>query len=266
MDETVLTRTNARAAKGEAVRARLGVWGRALLDQILPPVCLKCRVPVDAPGQLCSTCWQDITFLADPQCAVCGLPFPFETAPETQCAACIGDPPAYDRARAAMLYDEASRGLILAFKHGDRLEGAASFARWMMRAGAALVSPDSLLVPVPLHRWRLLHRRYNQAALLAQAIHRETGLAWDPRILRRVRATPSQGSLTAAGRRRNVAGAFVPHDDADLKLDGRRVILVDDVLTTGATVEACANVLRRGGAQRVDVLTLARTAQGRMPH
>lgn len=247
----------------EPFAARLRRWSGLVLDALLPPVCLRCRAPVATPGQLCAACWPAVTFLHDPQCARCGLPFPFEAAEDTLCAACIGDPPAYGRARAAMLYDEDSRALILAFKHGDRLESAGPLATWMARAGAPLLASAPLLVPVPLHQRRLLQRRYNQSALLAQALARQTGLDWDPLVLRRVKPTRSQHGLSAGGRRRNVAGAFQIASGRAGHVAGRPILLIDDVLTTGATVEACAGVLRRAGAVQVDVLTVARTAQPR---
>ncbi|MGF1457213.1 MAG: double zinc ribbon domain-containing protein [Alphaproteobacteria bacterium] len=247
----------------EPVTARMRRWGALVLDALLPPICLACRAPVETPGQLCSSCWPAITFIADPHCACCGLPFEFQTPRDTQCAACLGDPPAYDRARAAMVYDDESRSLILAFKHGDRLESAKPLAAWMARAGVPLMAGDPLLVPVPLHRRRLLHRRYNQSALLAQALAQDTGLDWDPLVLQRVKQTRSQHGLSAGGRRRNVAGAFMVAPARAGRVAGRAILLIDDVLTTGATVEACARVLRKAGATSVDVLTVARTPQAR---
>ncbi len=232
-----------------------------MLDLLLPPQCLNCRAAVDRQGELCADCWQAIRFLAEPCCARCGYPFDYDEGVDALCAACLGAPPDYDRARAVMAYDDASRHLLLSFKHGDRLEGAPSYGRWLERAGRPLLETADLIVPVPLHRWRLLKRRYNQAALLAQALARRTGLPAVNDLLRRKRATPSQGGLSAAGRRANVRGAFAVRPAYADRLAGRRVLLVDDVMTTGATVNAVATVLRRHGVLGVDVLTLARVVR-----
>ena len=231
-----------------------------LLDLLLPPRCLGCGAPVAATGTLCTACWRAITFLGAPCCACCGYPFDFDLGPGGLCGACLAAPPQFDRARAVMRYDEASRHLILALKHGDRLHLAPALAQWMQRAGAELLADADLVLPVPLHWTRLFARRYNQAAVLAQAIAKAGGPPFAATHLIRRRRTPSQGNKNATARRRNVAGAFAVKD-AD-KLSGKRVVVIDDVLTTGATVEECARVLKRAGAVRVDVLTLARVARG----
>lgn len=239
--------------------------GGTALDALLPPRCLNCGAAVTAAGTLCVGCWRGITFLGDPCCACCGRPFDFAPAPETLCAACAGERPPFARARAALRYDEASRRLVLAFKHGDRLHLAPALAQWMHRAGAALIAEADVIVPVPLHWTRLFARRYNQAAVLAQALARMPAAGGAPPLvgadwLRRRRRTPSQGRRNAAARRRNVAGAFALRPGCTVK--GRRVLLIDDVFTTGATVAECARTLRRAGAAAVDVLTLARTTRG----
>jgi ComF family protein len=174
----------------------------------------------------------------------------------SQCGACLDHPPAYESARAAIAYNANSRRLVLQFKHGDRTGLAGPFARWMAGAGRELLAEADLLIPVPLHRWRLFRRRYNQAALLARALSRLAGVAWAPTALRRIRRTQPQGTMGRQGRQRNVQGAFRVNDG--IRLVGKRVVLIDDVLTTGATVEACVWVLKDAGARRVDVLTLAR--------
>jgi ComF family protein len=244
------------------------VAGRAVLDALLPPRCLGCGCNVGAPGTLCPGCWEQVVFLGPPMCGCCG--FPFELAPDaelgdTLCAACHADPPPYARARAVMAYDAGSRGLVLGFKHADRTEAAPAFAQWMARAGHELLSDAHLIAPVPLHRWRLLARRYNQSALLANQLGRLTGVPVVPDLLVRRRNTPSQGHLSRAGRSRNVAGAFAVPPRRAWRVRGRSVVLVDDVLTTGATVAACARVLKRAGARRVDVLTLARVVRPTAP-
>ncbi len=167
----------------------------------------------------------------------------------------------FARARAVLVYDDASRDLILGFKHADRTEAAPAFGRWLARAGGELVETADLIVPVPLHWTRFVTRRYNQAALLGRALARETTLPLVPDLLIRRRRTPSQGGLDFAGRARNVRGAFRLNPRLAGGVRGRRVLLVDDVYTTGATVSACARVLLRGGAAQVDVLTLARVVR-----
>jgi ComF family protein len=228
------------------------------LDLALPPRCIGCGERVDMSGLACAACWSKLTFIAPPFCVTCGAPFDFAVEGMRTCAACYAAPPAWDRARAAVLYDEGSRGLILGFKHGDRLHAAPAFGAWAARAGAELLEDADLIVPVPLHRWRLLKRRYNQAALIAEHAGRRTGITHLPDLLERHRATPSQGDMGPAARARNVAGAFRLNPRHADRVKGSRIVLVDDVLTTGATIAACCKVLRRGGASRIDVLTLAR--------
>ena len=257
---------------------------RLALDLLLPPRCLGCGLLVEDQGALCPACWSAITFVADPLCSCCGLPFAYgagdgdpAAAADLLCGACSAEPPAFARARAVMRYDEASRPLLLAFKHGDRVEGAATFAAWMARAGADLVAASELIAPVPLHWRRLFARRYNQSALLAAALARNNAdslarnnadsLARNseatlvPDLLLRRRATPSQGRLSRAERQRNVAGAFAVHPGRAALLAGRRLLLVDDVMTTGATVGACARAALKAGAASVDVLVLARAVR-----
>jgi ComF family protein len=235
---------------------------RLFLDALLPARCLGCGELVDEPGSLCVRCWEGVRFLGPPCCAACGYPFEYAMPDGTLCGACLWRRPAYDRARAVFRYDETSRELVLRFKHGDRTEAAPAFARWLARAGAQTIETAALIAPVPLHRWRLFRRRYNQSALLALALGRVTAVPVVPDLLVRRRNTASQGRLDPAARVRNVRGAFALRPGCAERVRDRRVLLVDDVLTTGATVEECARVLRRGGAAAVDVLTLARVVRG----
>jgi ComF family protein len=246
----------------EDLLARVKAMGLRVLDILIPPRCLRCGGITDTAGALCATCWEGVTFLGAPLCACCGHPFELDPGPEALCGACVSKRPKYDRARSVFRYDEASKALVLRFKHADRLGGAATYARWMARAGAELLEGADLIVPVPLHRWRLLKRRYNQAALLSNALGRLTGVATLPDALVRIRHTPTQGRQGRISRRRNVRGAFRLSDP--FVVEGLRVVLVDDVLTTGATISECVRMLRAGGALSVDVLTLARVivAQG----
>ena len=234
--------------------------GRTVLDLLLPPRCLACGTAVGEPGTLCPDCWAEITFLGAPWCRVCGTPFDEGLAgrpdDELICADCLHDPPPYDRARAVVLYDDAARGPILALKHADRTDTAPAFARWMLRAGGDLVREADLIVPVPLHLRRLIKRRYNQSALLARRLGRLSGKPVAVAALKRTRATPSQGGLGRGARKRNVKGAFAVVRPEMVR--GKRVLLIDDVLTTGATVAECARVLKGAGARAVDILTVAR--------
>lgn len=226
------------------------------VETFLPGRCFRCGAVVDGAGALCPPCWESMTFITAPHCDRCGQPFEVDPAGGFLCGQCMADPPPYTRARAVFRYDDASRILILRFKHGDRTAAAPQFARWMARAGSELLAEAQVVVPVPLHRWRLWRRRYNQAALLAQALGKQANIRCVPDVLGRIRATPSQGKLGRGQRRRNVQGAFRLRREAAVR--GKRVLLIDDVLTSGATVGECVRVLLRGGAERVEVLTLAR--------
>jgi ComF family protein len=232
---------------------------KVLLDLLFPPLCIGCRGPVADAG-FCATCWSKVTFLDGPACACCGLPFGVALEGEMLCAACLAMPPAFDSARALLSYDEHSRAAILALKHADRLELVPAFAHWLARSGRQLLDRCDLVVPVPLHRARLWQRRYNQSAELARRLSREWNLCCDPFALTRGRATPSQGAMSSAkARRRNVQRAFRVPDGA--RIAGQRVLLLDDVVTTGATVESCARALKRAGATEVHVLALARVVK-----
>jgi ComF family protein len=245
-----------------AVAALAARGARGLLDLILPPRCLRCGIAVEGPARVCAECWRSLTFLGPPQCRLCGYPLPHAVPAAPLCGECTRNEPVYDRARAALRYDDGARRLILAFKHADRTDTAPAFGAWLARAGAELLIDADLIAPVPLHRFRLLKRGYNQAAILAHALAEEAGLPLIPDLLQRRRATASQQGLSGRARLANVtAGAFRVHPWQRQRLRDRRVVLIDDVLTTGATVGACARVLRRAGASRVDVLTLARVVR-----
>lgn len=252
-----------RAASG--VSSVLRKVSRTALDTVLPPQCLACDALVSEPGALCHDCWDGAMFVSAPFCKACGVPFEFDHGPDALCGACARQRPAFARARAVFLYNDVSRDLITGLKHRDRMHGAPAFGRWLARAGAELIADADWIAPVPLHPLRLWRRRFNQSALLAQSMTREAGVPekFMPDLLRRTRATPSQGGLNASQRRRNVHGAFAvqPRHVDDLR--GRRVLLIDDVYTTGATLEACTGVLLKAGAEGVDALALARVDRPR---
>src|ERR671918_580264 len=209
----------------------------------------RCGVVVEGQGRLCAECWRSLTFLGPPQCRLCGYPLPHALPAAPLCGECAREEPAYERARAALRYDDGARRLILAFKHADRTDTAPALGVWLARAGAELLADAELIAPVPLHRWRLLKRGYNQSAILARALARETGLPLIPDLLQRQRATPSQQGLSGQARLKNVtATAFRVHPWQRRRVEDKAVVLIDDVLTTGATVGACARVLRRAGA------------------
>jgi ComF family protein len=240
------------------MRSTLKKLSTRALDLLLPPLCLVCDDPVGGVATLCASCWKNIPFIAPPFCACCGAPFDIPVGDGMVCGSCLVQPPHYHAARAAMIYDDASRGLVLAFKHGDRTHAAKALATWMHRAGGDMLAGADYLMPVPLHRWRLFKRRYNQSSLLAHHIGLLSGKKILPDMLRRIRATPIQGKLKRKERQENVRGAFAvaPHHHALIK--GKNIVLIDDVLTTGATAEECARILLKAGAQQVDVLTLSR--------
>lgn len=226
---------------------------RVALDMLFPPQSLD-GGPRPLAGGFSAEGWSKIRFLDGPVCDGCGQPFEFD--PGARCAACLKKPRAFDAARAACLYDESSRGPILQLKHADRLDLAPMFARWISRSAAALVEDADAIAPVPLHPLRLLRRRYNQAAEIARPLARMTGTPYLPDALFRRRATATQGGKSGSGRKRNVAGAFDVPDPR--RVEGLRILLIDDVLTTGATAEGCARALKAAGAARVDLAVVAR--------
>ena len=238
--------------KREAFRAVQSVTRgvlRAGLDVVLPP-----RDPFTKSDKD----WDGIAYLDEPCCHICGFPFEYEVGEGALCAGCLAKPPRFTSARAAFIYNDASRDIILSFKHGGRTENLSRFAAQLRRAGRGFLPDADLIVPVPLHRTRRIKRRYNQSTLLGRALSRITNASFEPDSLRRIRATASQGGQTAAGRKRNVQGAFAVPGAARQRLSGANIVLIDDVMTTGATLDACASVLLRSGANRVDALCLAR--------
>ena len=241
----------------------LGAGLRRMADLALPNRCVGCRTVIGADGALCPTCFSLLTFIGAPHCDQCGLPLPIApSGPPIEdrliCAGCAADAPKFQQSRAALAYGGLARDIVLMLKHADRSDLARPLAGLLARAGAPLLDRADLMAPVPLHRGRLFSRRYNQAGLLAQALSRSTGVPIAVDLLRRTRATPSQGHLSAAHRRRNVRGAFSLNPRTAARVADARILLIDDVMTTGATLDACASVLLRGGATAVDALVVAR--------
>jgi predicted amidophosphoribosyltransferase len=251
------------AAVATGARLVLRRLGLAALDAVLPPHCLTCDAAVDIQGSLCGGCFGTLSFVTAPHCARCGVPFPHAGAGPV-CPGCEARPPAFDAARAALRYDAGARRLVLPFKHADRTELAGPLARHMARAGAALLARAELVAPVPLHWRRLLSRRYNQAALLSARLARQAGLPHLPDLLRRTRPTPPLGDLGAAARATLLVDVFAVSRRGATRLAGRRVLLVDDVMTSGATADACARALLAAGAVAVDVLAAARVPDPRL--
>lgn len=227
------------------------------LDVALPTLCPACREPVGGSG-LCAACWSKLSFIAPPYCERLGIPFAYDPGPGVLSMQAIADPPAYRRARAAVRYGDIARVLVHALKYGDRLDLAPVMGRWMARAGGELLDGADAIVPVPLHWRRLWARRFNQSALLAKAIGGAAGVAVVDGALKRIKATAQQVGLSQAERARNVQGAFGVPDERKAEIVGRRLVLVDDVLTSGATSDACARALLRAGARSVELLVFAR--------
>ena len=232
---------------------------RRLLDFALPPRCPSCGIVTPEPHRFCLTCWQSLAFLGEPCCATCGLPFEYDGGEAAQCGRCLSDPPPFDRLRAAVGYGEVARRVALKLKYSGRPGVAETLGRLMLRhlepAG------DALLVPVPLHRWRIWKRGYNQSALIACVLSKRTGIPAALDLLRRTRATPPLKGLGRRERAVAVRGAFAVPEEARALVRGRRIVLIDDVYTSGATASACAKVLKRAGAARVEILCWARVVR-----
>ena len=256
MNELVSASQEAR--RFEQLRGGLRAALRAGLDILLPPLCPACRAPLAGGAGLCAECWSKLSLIEPPYCARLGIPFAYDAGAGLLSLEAIASPPAYDRARAAVRYDDIARKLVHAFKYSDRLDLAPMLGQWMVRAGRTLLSEADALVPVPLHWRRLWGRRFNQSATLANTISGATGVPVLHGALKRVRPTPQQVGLSKTQRADNVQGAFRVPDEHKAALAGRRLLLIDDVLTSGATVDTCARALLKAGAAHVDVLVFAR--------
>ncbi len=232
----------------------------AVVDTIFPPRCIACTEATETPQGLCAACWRDTAFIAGTACVKCGVPMMGESGPEDVCESCLRHPPAWDSGAAAMLYSGAGRRMVLQLKHGDRLDTVPRLAAWMAGAGSDLVARADVIAPVPLHWRRLIRRRYNQSAELGRALGRISGRPMVADLLVRRRMTTPQEGMTRTARAANQEGAFGVNPRHAGRVAGRSVLLIDDVLTSGATLSNCADTLRAAGAARIDVLVLARVA------
>ena len=246
---------------GELSNAALrlpGVTARAALDVLYPPLCLHCETAVTEPDALCPDCFRQLRPITSPMCPRLGIPFPVSLGPDALSAEAIANPPPFGRARSAVIYNAVARSLVSRMKYGDRPELARFCGKLMAGAGTEFWGASPVLVPVPMHPWRQIGRRFNQSLELARVVAQRTGLPLDATLVRRAKPTRRQVGLGAAARARNVAGAFAVEREAVLRLKGRPVVILDDVITTGSTVDALSRVLLRAGVEQVDVLSFAR--------
>jgi ComF family protein len=242
--------------------AGIGSAWRRLVDLAMPPACMACGRPVAAAGALCAGCWGRLRLIERPFCPRLAIPFGYDIGPDALSAEAIADPPPFARLRAVAVYDEVSGPIVQALKYHDHTELGGAMGRMMARAAADLAPEIDLVVPVPLHRGRLWRRRFNQSAMIAAEVARVMGRRHAPELVARIKATRRQVGLRATERAANVQGAFRVPAEARPELAGRRVLLVDDVYTTGATVKAATRALLRGGATAVDVVVFARVVEG----
>jgi ComF family protein len=235
---------------------------KPLLNLLYPPRCLACKTLTTEQGSVCSACWNGINFITEPYCSACGHPLEYGGGEHTLCGQCLSHTPPYRKARSVFHYTDTSKAMIANLKYHDGTDTAPYLAQWLKRSGEALLAEADILVPVPLHPFRLFKRRYNQSALLANALAKQTGVQHIPDALLRVKNTPPQAELTRNQRLKNVVGAFIVNPKHSKTLEGKRVILIDDVMTTGATIAACTKALKKSKPRSVDVLTLGRTVAG----
>jgi len=249
-------------AGGIDLKRSIAELATTIVDFVIPPTCLGCNSAVGQTGALCGPCWSQMRFIEQPYCPVLGTPFAYDPGRGALSLQALAAPPKFDHARSVMLYDEVARKIVQSFKFGDRPELAPWMALWMLRAGKDLLLPNAVIVPVPLHRRRLLQRRYNQSAELARNLARLSGCRFKPNILQRIRSTRQQVGLGANERARNVRGAFRVPSQYEIDVRSSHIVLIDDVYTTGATLQSCARALSRKGTARVDCITFARVANG----
>ena len=236
------------------------IAGKAV-DFLLPPLCPITGDIVDKIGMISPEFWHELSFINDPYCARCGSPFSFDSGDAT-CGACLDHPPVYNQGRSALAYNDASRDMILKFKHGDQLHAVKAFTPWLLQSGKSLIDEADIIIPVPLHRMRILKRRYNQADIIARDLMRHyPEKTYIPDALLRVRNTQSQGHKKFEERKKNIRNAFEIHPEKSANIDNKNILIIDDVYTTGATLNECAQTLLDGGASTVNVLTVARVVK-----
>ncbi|NTS32235.1 ComF family protein [Phyllobacterium sp. BT25] len=238
---------------------------RQFATLLFPPVCSGCERLVAEPGSLCGACWAKVRFIEKPYCPVLGTPFSHDLGAEILSAEAIADPPPFERARSVAVHEGVVAEMVQGLKYNDRTDLGPWMALWMLRAGTELLDGCDIIVPVPLHARRFWFRRFNQSAELARHVARLAGKTFDPDALKRVKRTRQQVGLGSNARRLNMSGAFKVPEAQEIKVRGRRVLLIDDVYTTGATVKAASRALLRGGASRVDVLTFSRALAKELP-
>ncbi len=254
--------TEARPRASRSITRLLARFGRSALGLVYPPQCIACTRSTGEAHALCSTCWTGVAFISDPVCARLGTPFAHDFGPGMLSPAAIADPPRFDSARAVAIHEGVAKAMVSRLKYGERLDLARAMARMMVQAGGPLLASADVVIPVPMHRGRLWQRRYNQAALLANEIGLLAQKTVLLDILRRVKRTPPQVGLTRNERRSNLAGAFRIDPGDKAAIEGRHCLVIDDVRTTGSTLNACAHILRQAGAARIDVLTFTLVPDG----
>lgn len=259
MDGTDISATGS----GRPALSRLAAaWSRRAMDLVLPPACIACSEAVERGDALCGRCWSQLKLIERPFCDRLAIPFAYDIGAGALSAEAIADPPPFRRMRAVAVYDPLAGRIVQGLKYHDRTDIAKGAAAMMARVAGELAAEVDVVIPVPLHRRRLWQRRFNQSAMLSAAMAGRLGLAHEPLLLERIRPTRQQVGLRAAARAANVQGAFAVARGARAGLAGRRVLLVDDVYTTGATVKAATRALLRGGAASVDVVVFARVVEG----